>query len=84
MDDDEPVRIRISSASLEAAARIRRRLASFRTTLLDVDGEWMVELDVSEPFDPAVVAAVEAIVAAHNEGDRLALHVGDRTYSVGA
>jgi hypothetical protein len=82
--DDAIVPIRISSTSLDAAARLRKRLGSIRTTLLDLDGEWVVELDVSEPFDPAVVAAVEAIVAADNEGDRLALHVGDRTYKVGA
>jgi hypothetical protein len=82
--DEEPVRIRISSASLEAATRLRKRLGSIRTTLRHLEEEWVVELDVAEPFDPAVVSAVEAIVRAHNEGDRLALHVGDRVYNVGA
>jgi hypothetical protein len=82
--DEDRVQIRISSASLEAATRLRRRLGALRTTLLEMNGEWIVELDVSEPFDPAVVAAVEAIVAADREGDRHALLVGDRTYNVGA
>jgi hypothetical protein len=82
--DDAIVRIRISSASLDAATRLRKRLGSIRTTLLDLEGEWIVELDGAEPFDPSIIAAVEAIVTGHSEGDRLALHVGDRTYDVGA
>ena len=77
-------RIRISSSSLAAAKRLRRRLGTVRSRLLDVDGEWFVELETAEPFDPAIIAAVEAMAAAgRTEGYSYTLHVAARTYRLG-
>ena len=79
---DDP--IRISSPSLDAAKRLRKRLGDIRSRLLDVDGEWIIELETTEPFDPAIIAAVEAMAAAGRaDGDLYTLHVAARTYRLG-
>lgn len=76
--------IRISSPSLEAARQIRRQLPRFRSRLVDVDGEWLVEVDTEDAFDPAIIAAVDAMAAARKAhvGD-FTLHVAGRDYPLG-
>jgi hypothetical protein len=55
-----------------------------RSRLLDVDGEWMVELETTEPFDPEIIAAVEAMAAAgRTEGYTYTLHVAAHSYRLG-
>jgi hypothetical protein len=76
--------IRISSPSLKAAKRLQKRLGAVRTRLLGGEGEWIVELETAEPFDPAIIAAVEAMAAAgRGDGDSYTLHVAARTYRLG-
>jgi hypothetical protein len=49
-----------------------------------VDGEWVVELETNEPFDPEIITAVEAMAAAERtEGDAYTLHVAAREYRLG-
>jgi uncharacterized protein YqhQ len=76
--------IRISSSSLEAAKRLRKRLGDVRSRLLVVDGEWVVELETHEPFDPEIITAVEAMAASERtEGDVFTLHVAAHSYRLG-